>query len=81
MSDDQQIADELTYRSYRYNRERFPEIPPERYVMAYPNGAELEKRYQAEAQRYAEAAIRSAKERPKWLRELLQGARDIPNGQ
>jgi hypothetical protein len=49
----EQVTDELIYRSYRYNRERFPEIPAVRFAMAYPNGAALEERYQGEINAYA----------------------------
>jgi hypothetical protein len=31
--------------------------------------------------RYAQAMIHRDKEQPKWLRNLLTGGRDVPNGQ
>lgn len=54
----EEAADELVYRSYRFNRERFPDIPAERFAMAYPNGAELEKRYQQSINDYANAMVK-----------------------
>ena len=53
----EEIADELIYRSYVYNRERFPEIKAERWIMAYPNAAEMERRYQDSINAYANASV------------------------
>lgn len=44
----QQIVDELTYVNYACNRDAAPEVPAERWVRMFPNGAVLEARYQAE---------------------------------
>ena len=42
------IADELIYSSYRYNRQRSPNITPAQWGLAFPNIEALETRYQAE---------------------------------
>jgi len=42
-------VDELTYENYSANRERSPEITPERWARIYgPSAVQLEARYQAE---------------------------------
>lgn len=55
----EEMAAEMIYRSYVYNRARFPEIKPERYVTLYENAAELERRYQESIRAYADNLIRS----------------------
>jgi hypothetical protein len=76
----EEIIDELTYRSYVYNRERFPEIKAERWIMAYPDAEAMEKRYQASVNRQATAAIERAKTEPDWLRNMRQGSPDTKPG-
>lgn len=77
---DVEIVDELVYRSYTYNRERFPETTPERWATVYPNVAAMERRYQEAVNKHAEAMIKGDAEKPEWLRNLLTGGRDIPTG-
>ena len=44
-----QIVDELTYRSYSFNRQRSPEIAPERWAKVFGPSAEgMEIRYRVE---------------------------------
>lgn len=52
------VADEIVYRSYVYNRERFPEIKPERWLMAYPDAAAMERRYQDSINAYANSTTK-----------------------
>lgn len=77
---DVEIVDELTYRSYSYNRERFPEITPQRWVTIYPSAEAMERRFQESINRNAEALIRRDSEKPEWLRNLMTGGKDIPVG-
>lgn len=43
------VIDELKYRSYRYNRNKFPEIAPDRYTAIFGVDAYLyEMRFQKE---------------------------------
>lgn len=79
-SDGDQIVDELVYRSYSYNRERFPDTTPERWSTVYPNVDAMERRYQRAINDHAEAMIRRDAEKPAWLRNLLTGGKDIPVG-
>lgn len=51
------IVDELIYRSYVYNRERFPDQTPERWSTVYDNVPAMERRYQASINRYADVMI------------------------
>lgn len=39
---------ELAYRSYAYNRARFPDIAPERWSLIVGDVATMEERYQRE---------------------------------
>lgn len=79
-NDGEQIVDELVYRSYSYNRERFPETAPERWSTVYPNVAAMEQRYQRAINDRAEAMIRRDAEKPEWLRNLMTGGKDVPVG-
>lgn len=40
------VVDELTYRSYAFNRQNFPEVLPERWATIFPNASEMEERFQ-----------------------------------
>lgn len=42
------LVDELSYQNYRHNRQRCPELAPEKYYCVFKNWEELEKRYQQE---------------------------------
>lgn len=42
------ILDELTYRSYAYNRDIAPDIAPERWARLFADAEALERRYQSE---------------------------------
>jgi hypothetical protein len=42
------IIDELTYRCYRYNRQRTPDITPNQWSTTLPNVEAMEKRFQSE---------------------------------
>lgn len=45
----QNLIDELTYRCYRYNRLRTPDITPTRWQLVFGTATnQLEQRYQAE---------------------------------
>lgn len=41
-------VDELVYRSYKYQRDRNPEIEPDRWALCFPRTKQLEERYQQE---------------------------------
>jgi len=43
-----ELIDELTYRSYSYNRLRSPEIPAEHWRKVFSNADNMEKRFKAE---------------------------------
>ena len=44
-----EIVDELTYRSYAFNRQRSPEITPERWEKVFgPSAARMEEKFQNE---------------------------------
>jgi len=43
-----ELIDELTYRSYSYNRKRSPEIPADKWRKVFSNADEMEKRFQVE---------------------------------
>ena len=43
-----ELADELVYRSYRYNREQNPDIPAERWAELFTRQPQMELRYQNE---------------------------------
>jgi hypothetical protein len=43
-----QIIDELTYINYKANRERRPDITPEKWAKIYPNVKLMEIRFQYE---------------------------------
>ena len=54
----EQIVDELTYRSYAYNRERSPEVSPERWEKVFgPQAKQMEMRLQAELWHAVDAEI------------------------
>ena len=42
------VTEGLSYAAYRYNRERAPEISPERWAAVFPEAADYEARYQVE---------------------------------
>ncbi len=42
------LVDELTYTCYKYNRERSPDITPERWGRIFADVELLEQRYQSE---------------------------------
>lgn len=44
-----QAPDELTYRSYAFNRQQFPKTAPERWARIFPNQSALEERFRREA--------------------------------
>ena len=46
-----EIVGDLTYINYAFNRQRSPQISPERWALIYPRAAELEEHYQEEAPR------------------------------
>lgn len=73
---EEMIIDELTYRSYAYNRDRFPEINPQRWTTIYPHADAMERRYQAAANKHAQAMIERDRAMPKWERDMRQGARE-----
>jgi hypothetical protein len=43
-----ELIDELTYRSYSYNRQRSLEIPAEHWRKVFSNADNMEKRFQTE---------------------------------
>ena len=47
---DNQIVDDATYFSYKFNRLNCPDIPPERLADIFKDGATLEKWFQKELQ-------------------------------
>ncbi len=42
------FIDELTYTSYKFNRDRSPEIAPEQWRCIFPDVDKLERRYKQE---------------------------------
>lgn len=44
----EQVADELTYRSYAFNRRTNPDVPVNRWMSIFSNVPEMEVRYQTE---------------------------------
>jgi len=42
------VIDELTYRSYRFNRDSSPDVTPEKWGLVFGNVPEMEARYQRE---------------------------------
>ena len=42
------LIKELSYKSYRYNRERSPDIDPKSWALVFIDAAEFEARYQRE---------------------------------
>jgi hypothetical protein len=44
-----EFIDELIYRSYKYNRQRSPEIPAEKWKTIFQNATEMENRLQSES--------------------------------
>ena len=44
----QQLVNELTYTSYKFNRQRSPDLTPDQWTKVYPNVDRLEARYQQE---------------------------------
>ena len=44
----QHLVDELTYRSYRHQREIAPQISPKRWESVFQNVSQMEARYQKE---------------------------------
>jgi hypothetical protein len=49
VKDSTRLVDELTYASYKFNRERSPNIAPERWARIFPEAVALEKRFQRTA--------------------------------
>ena len=41
----EQTVDELTYRSYAFNRRQFPKVSPERWRTIFPDQQTLEERF------------------------------------
>lgn len=40
------MIDNLTYASYKHNRQQFPQISPERWALIFPHASDLEEIYQ-----------------------------------
>lgn len=54
MSDLGEMLDDLTYRSYSYNRSLSPNIKPWQWARIFPDAAALEARYQQELMEHYE---------------------------
>ena len=46
------VTDSLIYACYRYNRQRAPDIAPERWAMVFSDAAQMEARFQEEMHQY-----------------------------